>query len=551
MAILPTVTYSFEGGSNGSSVAQGAGAGPGDTPFDTVSIGTSCTDAYDSTRAAHGTLSCKIATSTTSASSYNGWTTSVGTQATVWLRAYLYFTAAPSVQHRVINLVGSGSSRGTILATTSGTLIFTDASGTTRLTSAAFPTGAWFRLEAKFTGDPAAGLWSYQIWHAPDSVATPDDTQATYPTLNTGGPCDTYRFGISANVASAGPFWMDDLGVSAAGFTGAAAAVAPARPRGEAGGSSGAGCEGPPPQTDYLVVVADMQPGATTSDPWLVVAEQVASLVPMPQAILLPGDCTNDGDNAGFSGEYAHFDTKYGSIKPLIRPVPGNHDWGNVVGQGNLNGYDGYWGQQGHPTATPPHFYSFDLPSGWHVIALDSDSQWLGSVSNPSATYTAVASDLAAHPGQPLIAFWHHPRFSDGTDTADPGGTNDNTVMTDIWDLLYDHHCDLVFSGHCHSYQRFAKLGKTGTADSAGIAEFIVGTGGSGLFTLEATQRSVVNSYQSAAYDQANSQWFGFLKLWLTPHTYSWQFVSQNATGSQAPGQVLDSGGPVTSNLYS
>lgn len=302
---------------------------------------------------------------------------------------------------------------------------------------------------------------------------------------------------------------------------------------------------------DYLVAVADMQPAQHTTAPPTVVAAQVSALAPQPYCVLIPGDCTNDGDNTGFTGEFTNFDSMYGGIKSLLRPVPGNHDWGNVPGSGNLTAYDTYWAAQAHSGATPPHFYSFDTPAGWHIIALDSSEQWTGSLNNPSATYTAAVSDLAANAGKPLIAYWHHPRWSDGTNTADPGGTGDSTVMQDIWNLLYDNHCDLVLTGHCHSYQRFPKFGKTGTADAAGIAEFVVGTGGSGLFTLTGTGRAVVNSYQAAAYNQLTSQWFGLLKLWLSPYpwTYTWQFVSQNAVGSQNPGAVLDSGGPVRSNL--
>jgi len=316
------------------------------------------------------------------------------------------------------------------------------------------------------------------------------------------------------------------------------------------GFSAGAGRNRYPGQ-DYLVVVADMQPNNNTTAPPTVVAAQIVALNPQPQYMLLPGDCTNHGDNAGNSGEYANLNSMYGSIKPIICPVPGNHDWGNVVGSGNLTGYDGYWGAQGFPNATPPHFYSFDTPTGWHVIALDSDEQWVGSLNNPSTTYTAVSNDLAANAGKPLIAFWHHARWSDGTVTTDPGGTSDITVVQDIWNLLYDNHCDLVFSGHCHSYQRFPKLGKTGLPDSKGITEFVVGTGGSGLFTLTGPGRAVINSYQTAAYDQLNSQWFGFLKLFLTPTAYSWQFVSQNGAGTQSPGKILDAGGPVLSNQFS
>jgi hypothetical protein len=315
----------------------------------------------------------------------------------------------------------------------------------------------------------------------------------------------------------------------------------------------------PPPQIlpgvqqDFLVVLGDMQPAQHTTAPPTVVAAQISALNPQPVYVLIAGDCTNDGDNTGFSGEFANFDSMYGGIKPILRPAPGNHDWGNVVGSGNLTAYDTYWGSQAHSGATPPHFYSFDTPTGWHVITFDSSEQWVGSLNNPSSTYTAIAADLAANKGKPIIAYWHHPRWSDGTNTTDPGGTGDTTVVQDIWNLLRDYACDLVFTGHCHSYQRFPKFGKTASADAQGIREFVVGTGGSGLFALTGAPgspaRSDVNSWQSAAYDQLNSQWFGFLKLWLTPSTYSWQFVSQNAAGSQNPGAILDSGGPVPTNL--
>lgn len=299
----------------------------------------------------------------------------------------------------------------------------------------------------------------------------------------------------------------------------------------------------------FLVVVADMQPNNNTTAPPTVVAAQITSLSPLPDHILIPGDCTNHGDNAGNTGEYSRLDFMYGSVKSRILPAPGNHDWGNVVGSGNLTGYDGYWGSQGAPSATPPHFYSTDVGNGWHVISLDSDEQWIGSINNPSSTYTALVNDLAANAGKKLIAFWHHPRFSDGTNISDPGGIGDTTTVQDIWNKLYDAGCDIVLVGHCHSYQRFGRVGKTGAADSRGIREFVVGSGGSGLFTLTGAgttqggaSRSEVNSYQAAAYDQLNSKWFGFLKLWLYTDHYSWQFVSQNAAGSEAPGAVLDSG---------
>ena len=269
-----------------------------------------------------------------------------------------------------------------------------------------------------------------------------------------------------------------------------------------------------------------------------VVGAQVSGLSPAPDYVLMPGDLANDGTTA----QYGYWNTMYGAVKPQTYPGPGNHDWV----PGSLANYDTYFGAQAR---SPNHYYSFDTANGWHVISLESDAANVGAPNTGTAQYTWLAADLTANSGKPLIAYWHHPRWSDGTNTTDPGGTGDSTVMSDVWNLLYDSKCDLVFTGHCHSYQRFPKLGKTGSADAAGIREFVVGSGGSGLHTLTSTQRSTVNSYQAAAYDQLNSKWFGYLKLWLDRRAYSWQFISQNAAGSESPGTILDSGGPVASNM--
>lgn len=299
-----------------------------------------------------------------------------------------------------------------------------------------------------------------------------------------------------------------------------------------------------------VVVVADMQPSTGSNVPPQVVAAQIVALSPAPNYILMPGDEANDGT----SSEYTIWNNYYGSLFSSIYPVPGNHDWaanGDPVNPStSLVAYDAEFGTQGDEGSTPPHFISLNTPNGWHILGFDSSEQWIGSVNNPSATYTAVEKDLAANSGKPVIAYWHNPRWSDGTNTADPGGTGDSTVTRDIWNLLYDYGCDIVLNGHCHSYQRFPKFGKTGTADPNGIREFVAGTGGSGLFNLTSTQRSTVNSYQASAYDQVNSQWFGYLTLTLTPTAYSWTFTSQNAVGSQNPGAILDSGGPVTANVF-
>ena len=54
-----------------------------------------------------------------------------------------------------------------------------------------------------------------------------------------------------------------------------------------------------------------------------------------------------------------------------------------------------------------------------------------------------------------------------------------------FWQLLYEHHADLVLNGHDHLYARYRPLDPSGNYDpKRGIREFIVGTGGETLDTV-------------------------------------------------------------------
>lgn len=54
-----------------------------------------------------------------------------------------------------------------------------------------------------------------------------------------------------------------------------------------------------------------------------------------------------------------------------------------------------------------------------------------------------------------------------------------------LWQALYDNHADVVLVGHDHNYQRFALQNSAGVADTAGIREFVIGTGGESHYTFQ------------------------------------------------------------------
>ena len=82
-----------------------------------------------------------------------------------------------------------------------------------------------------------------------------------------------------------------------------------------------------------------------------------------------------------------------------------------------------------------------------------------------------------------------------------------------------DAGADVVLNGHAHNYQRFGPQTPSGAADSRGIREFVVGTGG--------------NSHHRVGLPIPNQETvddttYGVLRLLLLDTDYRWQFVPQS-----------------------
>ena len=73
--------------------------------------------------------------------------------------------------------------------------------------------------------------------------------------------------------------------------------------------------------------------------------------------------------------------------------------------------------------------------------------------------------------GPRIVAFWHQPRFSSGSEHGS------DEAVAGLWTLLQRAGADLVLNGHEHHYERFVP--KTPPSPSpGGIVEIVVGTGG-------------------------------------------------------------------------
>jgi acid phosphatase type 7 len=218
----------------------------------------------------------------------------------------------------------------------------------------------------------------------------------------------------------------------------------------------------------------------------------------------LPGTILTLGDNAYESGTPEEFAKCYaptwGRHLERTRPAPGNHDYHTR----RASGYFAYFGERAGPPGLG--YYSFDLGT-WHIVSLNSAID----VGPRSPQGKWLAGDLAAHPVDCVLAYFHVPAFSSG-----PHGTDLN--MRGLWRQLADAGVDIALSGHDHHYERFAPLDAKGRPDPVhGVRQFVVGTGGGGVYEIKSA------APHSEVRDNST---YGVLQLVLAGGRYEWTFMA-------------------------
>jgi hypothetical protein len=249
---------------------------------------------------------------------------------------------------------------------------------------------------------------------------------------------------------------------------------------------------GPPfASTPVLVAAGDIATGSAPSEATARLLDRIPGII-----VALGDNAYEDGTDTNYAQKY---DPTWGRHKARTRPCPGNHDYHTS----QAAGYFRYFGVNAGPVDRG--YYSYDV-GDWHVISLNSSIDM--SAGSPQERW--LRADLAANASECTIAYWHHPRFSSGTHGS-------STASQPLWQALYEAGAEIVMVGHDHNYQRFAPQTATGAADpERGIREFVVGTGGAGLYRF---------SQPIANTEAYNVDTYGVLKLTLGRGTYSWEFI--------------------------
>ena len=274
--------------------------------------------------------------------------------------------------------------------------------------------------------------------------------------------------------------------------------------------SAGTEAEAPPATTSTTSTTA--APMTTTAPPVVATVVAAGDLVCLPDSPVTPAECQMEATAAlteslqpdvvlalgdlqyelGRPQDYVAYEKTWGRLKPITRPVIGNHEYAG----GKAPGYFGYFGEAAHP---PDGWYSFDL-GPWHVVVLNSVCGAVGGCDEASRQYAWLRADLEASPSECVLAAWHHPRWSSGIHHSD-------ATMEPLWLLLAQHGGDLVLGGHDHHYERFAP--------DDGLVQVIVGTGGRSLYPAPFAEAGTVIRTASG---------FGVLQLELLADGYRGAF---------------------------
>jgi hypothetical protein len=146
------------------------------------------------------------------------------------------------------------------------------------------------------------------------------------------------------------------------------------------------------------------------------------------------------------------------------------------------------------------------------VLNTECSQTGVGGCGSTSAQGKWLAADLAAHPAQCTLAYWHKPQWTDAGTVS--------TTSSYFVQALYNAGAEVILTGHNHYYERFAPQTPSGTVDTAkGLRQFIVGTGGKSHHALSSTPPPNAEARNNTTY--------GVLKLTLRQGSYAWSFVPE------------------------
>lgn len=165
--------------------------------------------------------------------------------------------------------------------------------------------------------------------------------------------------------------------------------------------------------------------------------DHIDAMKPQPDAVLLTGDLTSDGDAAVYA-DLAH---RLSRLRPPLYPLAGNHDdreliRGRFAGAGVL------------PAAGPLRYVVETLPV--RVVVLDSlvAGEAYGRLGADQLAW--LDARLADVPRRPTMVAVHHPPFMTGIDHLDRSMLRDGDAFAEV--VARYGQVERVVCGHAHRF---------------------------------------------------------------------------------------------------
>lgn len=219
-----------EGGSDETVVTTGNSGGASGDAFDVATASGTSTIKYDTAQQMHGTTSIRHDVDGSGSVTGLAWNTAMGSQTDFYARFYIFRSATPANQHRLVRFLdgAGGTEAGRISWHTDGKIYSFDSTlavpGGSSFTLTA---NQWLRWEIHLVASTTVGQIEVKAYVG-DS--TSEIGTYTRTGLNTLASIGELRIGNTITDTVGSPFWTDDFAVATGGYIGPAGSVGTAGP---------------------------------------------------------------------------------------------------------------------------------------------------------------------------------------------------------------------------------------------------------------------------------------------------------------------------------
>jgi hypothetical protein len=213
-----TLSNTFEGGSDETTITTGNSGGSSGDAFTVVSIGAGNTLVYDNARAAFGSFSARFdLASNPNTQDLLGWT-GYASETQIWGWVYVYCTSFTLgiTTMRLIGFEQSGTGIGRINLTNTGTINVEDKNFAHGATSTgALSLNTWMRVGYRILCSATVGEVEARIYTLDSATPITNGTVQTTASADTGTGVTRTTFGSNAAwTGSAYTFWLDQPNVN-------------------------------------------------------------------------------------------------------------------------------------------------------------------------------------------------------------------------------------------------------------------------------------------------------------------------------------------------